>query len=270
MSATSADSQADGATSRETPIDVPPILRLPVELRDIIYDYATTRPEWLPFYQKNSTPRPLKDLTPQPQAFLMVNSSDSDAPWLTYHPLSRVSKQLRAELSTFLHTTSMPVMARVRNLDFSHVIHFLSGLEEDLQNAFKVGLDGNSKRKLTIELQGPYTVSCINTLPCWIEFVHSFVGPGKRAEIAALYKTVPTFPDGESDRWSRVPIPAMMDVQQAIEHCAPGGGKIEADKTVQTLYCRFRAETSYHRPTWDDIVEVVRRKVVVWTWLGYQ
>jgi hypothetical protein len=266
MSATSNTSQADGATTSETANDIPPMMRLPIELRNLIYEYATTRPEWLPPYQENFTPRPLKDLPPQPQAFLMPNSSDFNAPWLMYHPLSRVNKQLRAELSTFIHTTSMPVVARVHNLDFSHVIHFLSTLEEDRQNAFKVKHDGTSERKLTIELQGPYTASCLVTLPRWIEFVHSFAGPGKWAELTSLYKTVPTFPDGESDRWSRVPIPAMMDVQQAIENCAPGGGKLEANKIVQTLYCRFRAETSYRRPTWDDIVEVVRSKVGVWTW----
>jgi hypothetical protein len=270
MSATSVTSEVDRAMNSETANDIPPILRLPVELRTIIYDYATIQQEWLPvdlasathhipsetlayFLECAKDPRRkvifkglLKDLTPQQRGFLTTQRSDFDAPQLTSsHPLSRVNKQVYAEFSEFLRTSSMPVVATVRNLDFSHVIHFLSTLEKLRQNSFKVGLDGNSERKLTIGLQGPYTASCMNSLRLWIEHVHLFVGPERSAELATLYKIIPVFPDETGTYSSSIPMLVMMGIDKFLGHCAPGGGKIEARKIVQPLYHRFRREYSF-------------------------
>jgi hypothetical protein len=273
-SATSATSEADRATTREITKDVPPILRLPVEPRNVIYNYATAREDWPAHLQGESVSKDsLKDLTPQPQALLMPNKSDFGAPLLMYYPLSRVNKQLRAELSTFIHTTSMPVVARVRNLDFSHVIHFLSALEKGAQDAFEVRLDGTSERRLSFELQGPYTASCMGGLRQWIEYVQSSVEPGDRpgAELASLYKTVPTVFDENGGKLPRVSMTTLMDIIGYHGRCAPGSGRTEADKIMRACYYRFRVDYSFTLTSsrYENMMNAVQSKLVKRTLLGY-
>jgi hypothetical protein len=253
MGATSATSEANGAISSDTTNDVPPIMRLPVELRNIIYDYATTREDWPTHRQGEWVSKgPLAALAPRQRAFFTNKSSDPEATQLIYsHALSQVNKQIRADFSEFVRASSIPVVARVQNLDFSRVIHFLSALEMDLQNAFKVGLNGNSKRKLTIELQGPYSLYPIQGLRTWGAQVQSFLGQGEKAELAALYKTVPEPLEEDEHYIFRVHRMLVVYVHGCHEHCAPGGGRIEVGKVVQTLLCRYQTECRWRGQSCD-------------------
>lgn len=155
-------------TTCQPSMDLPPILKLPVELRYMIYSYATDEQQWFAPESEQSQPLPLGQnrfgrrhfrdnsngaLFPRHKAFLTSNRSDPDKAQLTcIHPLARANKQLCIELSEFPRTSSMPIVSRVRDFDFSHVQHFLSTLEEVHQDRFKLRHNGSPDRKLTIEL----------------------------------------------------------------------------------------------------------------------
>lgn len=293
MSLTNATPQDESATPAK---NISPFLRLPVELRYIIYSFATDEPEWftpdpkeaaLLSMNANYDPRRRfarrphnQRLFQQQRAFL---TTDSHEPQLTCaHPLSRANRQLRAESSTFLRTASIPVVSRVRDLNFAHVQRFLSALEEVHQHAFQVGHDGVAARKLTIELQGPYTASCISNLQRWIDFVHVFIGPEKRAELFAFYKTIsvdgpkpvavflPLMParggklmrTGNEDLCTRVPIPVMLDVLEYYGSIAPGGGEIELDKIARTLHHRHWREFWMLCTTDQEVSRVIKSMIV--------
>lgn len=247
-------------------MELPPILKLPVELRYQIYTYATDEQQWFAPESERIRPLPLgrnrfgqrhfRDnsdgaLFPRHKAFLTTNTSDPNKAQLTCaHPIARVNKQLRVEMSGFLRTSSMPIVSRTRDFDFSHVQHFLSTLEDVHQDTFKVRPDGTSARNLTIELQAPYKKSRMKNLRHWIEYVDAFVGPEKPAEFCALYKTVdidgpmrtaitmivlPRFPYHDADLYKCLPLAALEDVQKYRASIAPGGGRIEVNKIVATL-----------------------------------
>lgn len=146
----------------------------------------------------------------------------------------------------------MPVVSRVREFDFSRIRHFLSTLEEVHQDTFMLRDDGSPDRKLTIELQGPYTTSCMANLQRWIEYVDVFVGPEKKAELSTLYKTIdsddlkravtpwttpPQCRHFDDDLHRRIPITVLKDVLEYHDSLAPGGGEIEVHKLMRTLYC---------------------------------
>ena len=268
MNLTSADTQNESVTIATTAMDLPAILKLPVELRYLIYSYATGEQQWfapeseqvqpLPLGQNRFGQRHFRDnndgaLFQRHKAFLTTNTSDPHKAQLTCaHPIARVNKQLRVELSEFLRTSSVPVVSRVRDLDFSHVQHFLSTLKEVHQDKFKLKPNGSPDRKLTIELQGPYTMFCMENLQRWIEYVNGFLGPEKRAELASLYKTVedeqpkriaaplvidPLSRHVDDDFYWRIPVTVLKDVLEYHDSLAPGGGEIEVHKLMRTLYC---------------------------------
>jgi hypothetical protein len=95
-------------------------------------------------------------------------------------------------------------------------------------------------------------MSCIERLRHWIEYVTAFVGPEKRAELCALYKTIdvdgpkrapiiivviPSFRPYRDDLYRRVPVAVLKDVHEYYDTLAPGGGEVEAHKIMRTLYC---------------------------------
>jgi hypothetical protein len=247
-------------------MDLPPILKLPVELRYLIYSFATDEQQWFTPDSKQIKPFPLGQnrfgqrhfrdnsdagLFQRHRAFLTTNTSDPNKAQLTCaHPLARVNRSLRVEVSEFLRTSSMPVVARVRDFDFSHVQCFLSTLEEVQQDTFKVRHDSTSGRSLTIELQAPYKPSRLDNLRSWINFIDAFVGSEKKAEFCALYKTVdidnpmrtaittivlPPSKYFDADLFEYLPIAALKDVEKDRARIAPGGARIELNKIVATL-----------------------------------
>jgi hypothetical protein len=273
-------------------MDPPPILKLPVELRYLIYSYASAEKQWfapeseqiqpLPLGQNRFGQRHFRDnsdgaLFQRHKAFLTTNMSDLNKPQLTCaHPIARVNKQLRVELSGFLRTSSMPIVSRVRGFDFSHVQHFLSTLEEVHQDKFKLRHNGSPDRKLTIELQGQYTTSCMKNLQRWIEYVDGFIGPGKLAELSSLYKTIDSdhselmaAPLGiavrsrhfDDDFHRRIPITVLKDVLEYRDSLAPGGGEIEVHKVVRTLYCWLGSDWMFQQ----DHVDILK---AVWIRFG--
>lgn len=266
MSPASSNLQNKTVTTCQSSMELPPILKLPVELRYQIYTYATDEQQWFAPESERIRPLPLgrnrfgqrhfrdtsnATLSERHKAFLTTNTSDLHKARLTCaHPIARVNKQLRLEMSDFLRTSSMPIVTRVRDFDFSHVQHFLSTSEEAHQNTFKVRHDGTSGRYLIIELQAPYTTSSTENLRRWIEYVEFFVGPEKRAELSALYKTIdvdnpmraaitmivlPQSPFHDADLYRCLPITAVEDAQKYCDKIKPGVGRIEVNKIVATL-----------------------------------
>ena len=249
-----------------TATDLPPILELPVELRYLIYFYATDEQQWFAPESKLLEPLPLgqnrfgqrhfrdtsnRTLFHRHRAFLTTNASDPHQAQLTCaHPLARVNKQFRIESSEFLRTSAMPIVSRVRDLDFSHVRHFLSTLEVVHQDAFKVQHDGTSGRNLITELQGPYTKSSMENLHRWIEYVNAFTGSEERAEFCALYKAIeidgpnraeiivivlPPSRYHDAALYRCLPIAALKEVREYRANIAPGSGRIEVNKIVAVL-----------------------------------
>lgn len=247
-------------------MDLPPMLKLPVELRYLIYLYATDEQQWfapdskllepLTLGQNRFGQRHFRDtndrtLFHRQRAFLTTNTSDSHKAQLTCaHPLARVNKQLRLELSEFLRTSSMPIVSRARDFDFSHVQHFLSTLEVVHQDTFKVRHDGTSGWNLIIELQGPYTRSSMENLRRWIEYINAFTGSEKGAEFCALYKAIeidgpnraeiivivlPPSRYHDAGLYRCLPIAALKEVREYRANIAPGSGRIEVNKIVAVL-----------------------------------
>ena len=265
MNPMSASPRIESTAIAVSAMDTPLILKLPVELRYLIYSYATDEQQWfaqdpkllepLPLGQNRFGQRHFRDssnraLFHRQRAFLTSNTSDRNKAQLTCaHPLARVNKQFRIELSDFLRTSSMPIVARVRDFDFSHVQHFLSTLEVTHQDTFKVRHDGTSARKFFIELQGPYTTSSMENFQRWIQYVDPFVGPENGAELSALYKAVETVgPNREaitaivlpsSQFYAGLcrcfPIAALKEVREYHANVAPGGGRMELEKIEATV-----------------------------------
>lgn len=247
-------------TTSEAVQDAPPILKLPVELRHIVYSYATDHEPW-PALNSNDRPGSrLATFAPRQIAFLTTDRNEMGEPHLICaHQLSQLSKAVRADFYTWLRTASMTmsVVTRVTGLDFQHVSHFLSSLEKHRENAMRVRPDGTSDMRLTIELQGPYTTASMDNLRCWIECVDAFVGSERRAELAAFYKTIdrdgldhkavtvivvrPNQPyDAELDRC--IPVSVLNDVREYHDRIAPGGGEVDLAKILAALYCCWRLD----------------------------
>jgi len=274
-------------------MDLPPLLKLPVELRHLIYSYAIDEQQWfapdskqietLPLGQNRYGQRHFREnrngtLVQRQKAFLTTNTSDPNKAQLTCaHPVSRVNKQFRVEVSEFLRTLSMPIATKVRDFNFSHVQHFLFNLGGVYQDAFKLLHDGSSDRRLTIELQGPYTTSCMENLHRWIEYVDTFVGSERLAELGALYKIIdsdcpkhaanpsmvlPLFGHCDDDLHRRVPITVLKDVLEYHGSLAPGGGEIEVHKIMRTVYCWLALDWMYKQEHVDILTAVWRR---VWS-----
>lgn len=127
----------------------------------------------------------------------------------------------------------MPIVARVRDFDFSQVHHFLSTLEKVHQDTFKVQHDGTSARKFFIELQGPYTTSSMENLQRWTQYVDLFVGPENGAELSALYKAVETVgPNREAI--TAIVLPSSQ-FHAAIHRCFPIAALQEVQEYLQIL-----------------------------------
>lgn len=168
------------------------------------------------------------------------------------HPLSCSNKQLRAEFSHFLCTAAIPLVTRVRNFDFQHVTHFLLTLEEAQKDAFRVGHDGSSARKLILQLHGPYTKPCIDNLQTWIEQVRAFVGPGRLDELNTSHETIPRPQFDINIRRDCVPLwRRIREVQESME-C--GAGEVEAAKIMEAFRSRAYADDSMHAPEHTAIV----------------
>jgi hypothetical protein len=292
MSPASSSPRNKNVTICQHSMDLPPLLRLPVELRYLIYSYATDEQKWfapeseqvqpLSLGQNRFDQRHFRDngdgaLFQQHKAFLTTNTSDAKKPQLTCaHPTARVNKQLRIELSEFLRTSSMPIVSRVRDFDFSHVHQFLSTLEDVHQDKFKLRHNGSPDRKLTIELQGQYTTTCMGNLQRWIEYVDGFVGPDKLAELASLYKPIdsdhpkrvaapliidPLSRHFDDDFHRRIPITVLKDILEYHDGLAPGGGEIEVHKIMRTLYCWLGSDWMFQQ----DHVDILK---AVWIRFG--
>lgn len=207
------------------------LLRLPLELRELIYSHTISQPETQMVGLREGSRRTHKQTQ---RAFLTAKQLNSQEPYLICdHPLSRISRQVHREYSHVLRCFSpISIIARVHNLEFQHVTYFLLTLEGKSLDAFKVREDGTSDRKLIIELHGPYTNSCMENLPSWIDTVHPLAGPERRAELAILYKTIPT-PGTDI----RAPVPLVLQLSNYHKRCSPGGGEIEAYKIPGDLLC---------------------------------
>jgi len=277
MSQTNANPQDESVTKSAPAMDTPPILRLPVTLRQKIYHYATERERWPDRNPDGRRCSRLAVLEPQRRALLTSDRTNLDRPQLIYsHPLSQVSKRVRTEFSDWICTAStIPVVSVVRDLDFSHVQHFLSTLEEAHQDAFKLRYDGSSDRRLTIELQGPYTKGSRDNVRGWIDYVDAFVGPEKQAELGALYKTIdiddpkpapitiivlPLSQHYDGDVYRRVPVAVLKYVHECYNDIAPGGGEIEAHKIMRTLYCWVALDWAFE-PDHGDTLSAVKRMI---------
>lgn len=107
-------------------------------------------------------------------------------------PLSEVNRQLRAEFQHYLHAASVSnaTVARVRNFDFHNVLQFLSVPNEKPLNDFKLQSNGQFTRRLTVELHGFYTKSCMENLESWIDYINLLLGTDNTAELAIFYENV--------------------------------------------------------------------------------
>ena len=226
---------------------LPPLFRLPQELRDIIYSYVLFEEEILGMddFRKH------KDSRPEPRSLVLATKryaayiferEDEDIRLTTKAPLGQVSRHLRVEISRFLESNDFRVVARVQNLSFDHVSRYLQRLSLRGNLArHTVCEDGRIPEPLMLELAGPYDQDCIASLNRWIKSVDELF-PDRNAELGALRKTV--LNASPQNRFQNRASPAIIRKAGAMhDEWKLGAGRWELEKVFFVLYIRYRVET---------------------------
>lgn len=206
------------------------------------------------------------------------NPRPKDPTLFSTSPLSQTSHRLRQEISTYLLTApNIDIVFQVRNLDFTHVSHFLlSSLPSPASRAaLCVQANGLSARKLRIELVGPYEgdeVHLSANVRKWVESVDAFFsmvaqdehdqkaeargvngkggsvrtdGQEWKCELATMLQIEPSVP--VDDKWDRAPRNVVMALHALHKNRPPGPeswtpGQWELYKLFHTFWIRFTIE----------------------------
>lgn len=247
-------------------------LNLPLELRISIYSHTLIehQPE-IPRVVKGSTvvwhgKQGGPAYTQRPRAFLGEKlSSNFDGPTLVCPlALSQVNRQIRTEFSDYLRTAPVDIVSRIRNFDWSHLIHLIQSLPDWRKDQFLVGEDGTAGSILYFELGGPYSPDWRTNLMRWIEFVEDWArNPGH--ELKSLHKTIQDL--STSDRWCRAPSGEIVCEVYTMYQCQGKGiGRLELDKVFYTLLGRYKAEVMLRGgpPIWVSDVFLAQTRGILW------
>jgi hypothetical protein len=228
-------------------------LNLPIELRNHVYSFALVN------HQRKIQPKIEGSRivihsrrTERPKAFLLLqNSSANEKPTLSCSlALSQINHQIRFELSDVLRTSTVDIVAQVRNFDFSHVIELFESLQTRRRDQFLVKDDGNARSVLYLELGGPYDADWHANVAKWIEFVEDWIPVG---ELKTLHRTIQDL--STTDRWCRAPRGTIIyDLYGMYQARKEGAGRLEMDKMFYTVLCRYKAELEMRGgcPKWQS------------------
>lgn len=197
-----------------------PFLRLPAEIREIIYQLvfysdkgiqlpistnAINRKKWQDHYTRYRCP--LSRSKTRQRAGAGVSNRESSAPgsdsiFITCRQLplvflspnghlfsdtalARVNRQLGIEVVDHLYTVAMKVVTKVIDFNFDHIIHFMAELPAKQQAQFAVPFDGTYEKLLRIELREPYDEQHGQNLERWLQHIEETFG--QDGEIATAY-----------------------------------------------------------------------------------
>lgn len=213
--------------------------QLPQELRDEIYKHILLEEEEVrPAHP--SSPRYLDVVSvPRAQARLLGTGFENGSAVLSAPvPFCQLNQRLRIEASQYLESSKLPIVTRVRNFDFDHLIRYFTVPESNRRlQSHAVREDGTIPRRLIIEFTGPYNTHWRANLLRWIKYLDERL-PANAPEFGALHKTV--FWDGRGS--TRTPPKIVQEVQQMYHGWPVGAGRQELYKVSIMLYARWRRE----------------------------
>ena len=236
-------------------------LNLPIELRNHVHSFALSA-KWSenPLTTAGSRVVVCSTYRERPKAFLLPHySSAGDKPILACpSALSQINPRIRLELSDVLRTSTVDIVAQVRNFDFAHVIRFFESLPAWRRDQFLVADDGNARSILYLELGGPYDADWRANLTLWIEFVENWIAVG---ELKTLHKTIQDL--STADRWCRAPRGTIVyNLFVVYQEHKKGAGRLEMDKIFYTVLCRYKAELAMRggSPKWQSDTSLMEHR----------
>lgn len=243
----------------DTESDASALLRLPRELRDEIFAYVLLGQEEISL-KRCARLQPTHGevwtvLDPRYQTQIAEDGSSCEFTAIardksTPAPLGQVNRQLRIEVSEFLEHSGLPVVARVRNFDFEHVLHFL--VTPDSKPRFlgyTVGEDGEvQSNRPMLELVGPYDEDWRANLERWVKGLERLF-PQRHGELAFSHKTLPW-----NGHWGiRTPPEIVREAWQLQQAWPLGVGGRELELVFFAMFTRQRMEEmmGWHTPILD-------------------
>ncbi|CZT17615.1 uncharacterized protein RCC_03452 [Ramularia collo-cygni] len=243
-------------------------LRLPAEIRELIYEYLLNsktemylptpkdpikRRNWQENYRRVIPPR-LSSTGSRQQAaiddldwetkrvepnFISFTCREKrtiflgeDGHAFSNSPLACVNRQLRREVTGYLHLCAEEVIAQVLNFDFDNIIHYLASLPATQQAGFGVSRSGTYEKLLRIEICWPYDETCRANLERWLNYLGGFVGAdGELAVVLKMNWSKLQFLTGKAELKLR-----MSELQLAHEGRSKGPAKLE----LYRLMCAFQ------------------------------
>ena len=230
--------------SQSMECELPALLRLPQELRDEIYKYVLVEEDEIRLAHQPNAPHIITSCwlkAPRYQARLLQQTGPQDglnARMSAAAPLCQLNKQIRLETSDFLECSKLPIVARVVNFDFGHVMQYLrEPAPRPRLQRHAAREDGASPGRLMIELSGPYGGDWEKNLMAWIESIDRLL-PEQSEELAALHKTVQF-----AGRWTvYTPANIVRTVGELWQRRPVGAGRRELEKVFLALFCRHEVE----------------------------
>lgn len=236
------------------------LLHLPRELRDEIYSYVLLEPEEVSLKRCTKMQPTHRDVwtvwEPRYQTRIQEDGSRIEFAAVTRMasapaPLGQASRQLGMEVSEFLEHSRLPVVARIRNFDFEHVLQYL--ITPDAKPRllrYIVGEDGTAQpNRLMLELVGPYGEDWRLNLERWIRGLDELL-PQRHAELSISHKTMPW-----NGYWSiRSPPEIVRETWTMQQAWSLGCGRRELELVFFAMLARERVEEmmGWHTPVLDD------------------
>jgi hypothetical protein len=206
-------------------IRVSSIFQLPREIRQQIYAYVIAAVDEVRLHRIQTWSETAQGTEP---SHLLSSPSIS---------LAEANWHARYEISDFLERSAIPIVARVHNFNFDHVISYLETSTAGLAQ-HTVRSDGIVPRRLVIELCGQYNKHWRENLDRWVDAITKLL-PIDEAEFGGLHKVVST---NESSLF-RVPghVRIMRVVQLMWLQQLRGAARLALEKIFWTFYGRWRA-----------------------------
>lgn len=176
------------------------LLGLPYEPREQIFSYVFQRQEGPiiikghEYFLRNHSRKGCRCAGERPRAYLLPNSNEGDYVLFSNHPLAQVNRQLRQEISDFLHTAPVDVITQVEKLDYTHIIAFLETLPVTRLKDFTVqpDLDPDSTRTLHISLSATCnSESRTKPLSTWLSAITHLLQDDEEFSIATSLASQP-------------------------------------------------------------------------------
>jgi hypothetical protein len=198
--------------------------QLPHEIRQQVYKYVVLAAEEVRLHRIEASTEIAQGVGP----LYLLSSSEI--------PMSEVNRQARQEISTALESSPVPLVSRVHDFNFDHIIFYLTA-SKTTQQLHTVRRDGTMPRKFVIELCGPYTEDWSDNLGRWVHTIATLL-PEVEAEFGGLHKIVDTPRHSLFRASGHVRI--MRAVQSMWLQRPRGAARLALEKIFFAFFCRWR------------------------------